>query len=302
MQAVQQTPEQQVVDRIKKIIDQARVLYGVDLSTTKISFNLRGRVAGWAICRKDRYTGRITELKVKINHDMLHRESFDSMLNETVPHEMAHLVCFVRPDLGSGHDSGWAAICEAFGGNGERLHENQVVFGRGNTYEFVTDRGVTVRLNERWLKLLSAGVPANFKKGKGTVHPGSTYYIVGQNGRSLATKLGPFTNKTCAVNVSGTVQAQPGNPPVKAFIPAPAVQRPVVARPAPSGTNGPAVQILPGESKASISRKIMRAWYDAGRSYEEIIAEMQRVNGYDRQLARGTFKANCGKIGVPQVF
>lgn len=52
-------------------------------------------------------------------------------------------------------------------------------------------------------------------------------------------------------------------------------------------------------SKAEISRGIMTSFHAAGKSYEDIIAEMQRVNGYDRQLARGTYKANYLKAGVP---
>lgn len=52
-------------------------------------------------------------------------------------------------------------------------------------------------------------------------------------------------------------------------------------------------------SKAEISREIMTRLNKEGKTYEEIIAEMQRVNGYDRQLARGTYKANYVKAGVP---
>ena len=52
-------------------------------------------------------------------------------------------------------------------------------------------------------------------------------------------------------------------------------------------------------SKASISRQIMKSFFDAGKTYEEAIAEMMRVNGYDRQLARGTYKNNAVRAGVP---
>lgn len=52
-------------------------------------------------------------------------------------------------------------------------------------------------------------------------------------------------------------------------------------------------------SKAEISRGIMKSFHAEGKDYEAIIAEMMRVNGYDRQLARGTYKANFTKAGVP---
>lgn len=68
-------------------------------------------------------------------------------------------------------------------------------------------------------------------------------------------------------------------------------------------------------SKAEVSRGIMAKFYADGKAkvdadgnatpdtdaviYEATIAEMQRVNGYDRQLARGTYKANYVKAKVP---
>jgi hypothetical protein len=67
----------------------------------------------------------------------------------------------------------------------------------------------------------------------------------------------------------------------------------------------PAVTVrpaAPGESKAAISRRIMLSGFRAGHSYETIINAMIAANGYDRQLARGTFKANAPKIGIPASF
>ena len=57
-----------------------------------------------------------------------------------------------------------------------------------------------------------------------------------------------------------------------------------------------------GTSKAAVSREIMAYGYKNAWAYEQIITEMQRVNGYDRQLARGTFKANAGRVGIPATF
>ncbi len=55
-------------------------------------------------------------------------------------------------------------------------------------------------------------------------------------------------------------------------------------------------------AKSDRSRAIMREFYGQGKSYEEIIAEMQRVNGYQRQLARATFKFNAEACGIPADF
>lgn len=79
----------------------------------------------------------------------------------------------------------------------------------------------------------------------------------------------------------------------------------ITPRPNPVHVPTPAVTLrpaAPGESKAATSRRIMLAGYRAGQSYETIISAMIAANGYDRQLARGTFKANAPKIGIPSTF
>jgi predicted SprT family Zn-dependent metalloprotease len=39
------------------------------------------------------------------------------MLEDTVPHEIAHFVCQVK-GLGKNHDEGWRKVCRELGGNG----------------------------------------------------------------------------------------------------------------------------------------------------------------------------------------
>lgn len=287
MQVVQ-TPEQRLLARFKELVEIAKRSYQVDLTNLEVSFNLRGRVAGWALTRKNN-AGEVLWAKIKINRDMLHRVP-DDMINETLPHEVAHIICDMRPELGYAHDAGWHSVCVALGGTGERLHTQETVHGKGRTFEYVTTTGETVRLNEKWQALLEAGVPLDYKKASwGSVLPGSTYYIVGVDGRTLAQKQGPFSGKRAAS--AGIAPASAGQTARVAEYRVTKVTRCV-----------PTQAPVAGESKASISRRIMKTWYMAGKSYEEIIAEMMRVNGYDRQLARGTFKANAPKIGLPLQF
>lgn len=285
-----QTPEQRLLARFKELVETVKRAYQVDLSNMEVSFNLRGRVAGWALTRKND-AGEVLWAKVKFNRDMLHRNP-DEMINETLPHEVAHIVCDMRPELGYGHDAGWYSVCRALGGTGARLHTQETVHGKGRTFEYVTTTGKTVRLNEKWHAKLAVGIPLDYTKASwGSVLPGSTYYIVGVDGHTLAQKQGPFVGKRAASTVTAPASVGQIAP----------VVRPATVRPSPSAS-GPAVSINTGESKASISRKIIYHWFHSGKTYEQIIAEMMRVNGYDRQLARGTYKANCGKIGIPASF
>ena len=92
--------------RTKEVLALAEQLYGVKIEPT-VSFNLRGRVAGWAGCKLCS-SGR--QYSLRFNCELIQGKHFDDMVNLTVPHEVAHLVCYARPDLGSKHDAGWRRV------------------------------------------------------------------------------------------------------------------------------------------------------------------------------------------------
>jgi hypothetical protein len=84
-------------------------------------------------------------------------------------------------------------------------------------------------------------------------------------------------------------------------VPASTFTLPVIpARPVVAPVVQPVQRVTTGESKAAVSRRIMLSGHQAGQSYEQIIQAMMFANGYDRQLARATYKANAAKVGVPQ--
>ena len=270
------TPQQQVIDKCKQVYEIALRLYGVNLNVVRIQFNLKGRVAGWAQQKRGIYTCRF-------NYDMISRGdavALRDMIEDTVPHELAHIVCFMKRELGRNHDGGWQRVCRALGGTGKRTHDTEVVYGKGATYEYTTDRGHKVRMSDRHHAKVQAGMPLRYRKGKGTVTQACAYSIVGVQGRTLDA---PVVRR--AVNHPAEIEAavrivQP--PPVQAVVP-------VVA-----------ARATPGESKAATSRRIMLSGHRGGQSYEQIISAMMLANGYDRQLARATYKANATKVGVPQ--
>jgi SprT protein len=271
------TPQTRVLAKCKEVFARAMELYGTDLSKVSISFDLRGRVGGWASAK-----GTPRRYAMRFNHDMLLREEKE-MIDEVVPHEIAHIVCFMKPQLGRNHDYGWARVCRALGGTGDRTHDMPVVYGNGVTYEYTTDRGHKVRLNDKRHAVVQRGVPLTYRKGLGTVNQKCAYSIVGAGGRSFAAPV-------------VKVAVQQINPKDIIGTPAP------VVRPAPlvipvQRVTAPTVTVA-GQSKAAISRGIMLAGHRAGESYETIINKMIAANGYTRQLAVGTYKANAPKIGI----
>lgn len=298
-----QNPQQQVIDKCKEVVAKAKELYGVDLSVVRIGFNLKGRVAGWAAAKGIR--GGHISYSVRFNQDMITRgceDALDDMINDTVPHELAHIVCFMRPELGRNHDAGWARVCKALGGGGGRTHSLDVVFGKGTTYEYTTDRGNKVRVNERRHTYIQAGGTLTYKKGLGKVMKGCAYSIVGVQGRSLQTPIvkqadhQPVTTPVTLPAVQRITVTGTGSELLTRLFPGRTI---TVVAPVAKPLQAPAAA---GESKAAVSRRIMLSGYQSGKTYEEIIQAMIFANGYDRQLARGTFKANAPKVGIPSSF
>jgi predicted SprT family Zn-dependent metalloprotease len=273
------TPMEQIRAKCEHVVARVKELYGMDLSKVAVSFDLRGRAAGKAGGRG--YSMPASAYYVKFNRDMLTREAFDHVHNDTVPHEYAHIVCFMDPTKGKNHDYGWARVCQQLGGTGARAHREEVVHGKGATYEYTTDRGHKVRLGDKHHRKVQAGSTLRFRRGMGTVTQACAYSIVGYQGRTLEQ---PIVKQVATAPVVPTVTKQV---PVRTLLPTPApVVRAAVA----------------GESKAATSRRIMLAGYGAKQSYESIIQAMIAANGYDRQLARATFKANAPKVGIPLSF
>lgn len=287
----------QIRARCGEMVEQIKALYGMDLSQVQVRFDLRGGSAGKAGGRGYRLPG--SAYYVKFNRDMLTREAFEHVINDTVPHEYAHVVCFMDPSKGKNHDYGWQRVCRALGGGGARTHREDVVYGKGVTYEYITDRGHKVRLSEKRHRYVQGGGRLSYKRGMGVVTQMCAHSIVGVRGQTLAApivKQAPDHSDQVemarrmamveALRVQQRISIVPASPavPVQPFTIA---VQPVATRPQPA------------ESKAATSRRIMLSGYQAGQSYEQIIAAMMFANGYDRQLARATYKANAAKVGVP---
>jgi predicted SprT family Zn-dependent metalloprotease len=275
-----------IIARCKEVVEKAKALYGMDLSQVRISFDLRGRSAGKAGGRGYRLPGSF--YYVKFNRDMLTRAAVDHVHDDTVPHEYAHVVCFMNPELGKNHDYGWARVCRALGGSGARTHSEEVVYGKGLTYEYTTDRGHKVRLSEKRHSYVQRGGRLSYKHGKGVVTQLCAHSVVGVRGQTLAQPIVRQAPNHPAV-IEAAVRA-PFVPPAPTWVSTAPVQRVVQ----------PVQRHTAGESKAATSRRIMLSGHQAGQSYEQIIQAMMLANGYDRQLARATYKANAAKVGVPQ--
>jgi SprT protein len=96
-------------------LKKAEEIYGHKMPEMQVGFNLKGRVAGYAMRKYGVYS-------VRFNHVILAGNQWEAFIKEVVPHEVAHIVCYAYPELGRNHDYGWRSVCVKLGGSGARCH------------------------------------------------------------------------------------------------------------------------------------------------------------------------------------
>lgn len=164
--------------KVDSVLSLANKLYGVDIKP-ELTFNLTGRVAGFASCRICRITGNPFDLKVRFNRQIIAGKHFPDMLDNTVPHEIAHLVTYVRPELGHGHDDSWRKICVALGGNGQTRH-NMEVTHRGGSFVYRATCGTLVTVSKIIHDRIQAGTYRVLRKTRGQINPQCAWAPQGQ--------------------------------------------------------------------------------------------------------------------------
>jgi predicted SprT family Zn-dependent metalloprotease len=160
--------------RAQAVMAIATSMYQVDLSGTQISFNLKGRVAGYAYGK----SVKCSCYRLKFNQFHSTGDHFQDIIDDTIPHEVAHLVTFANRSLGHGHDSGWQRICIALGGNGKRCHDYEIKYAAGG-FDYLTDRGHTVTVSKIIHHKVQAGRSYTYKNGKGRINKSRPFCVQG---------------------------------------------------------------------------------------------------------------------------
>lgn len=107
---------------VRKCLTKAGEKYGLEkqMEHVKIRLDIKGyRCAGQAVRKGFQFS-------VRFHPDAIIKH-WDEMVNDTIPHEVAHTVCQMNPTLGKNHDAGWKRVCRALGGDDSRTHD--MVFG-----------------------------------------------------------------------------------------------------------------------------------------------------------------------------
>ena len=174
-----QARAQEITRKVEELKVRARELFGVDLSRVQVRFDLKGRAAGMAGVRGG-------AMYLRFNTQMMVNEAWNHIINDTVPHEVAHLVCFANPQLGRNHDTGWKRVCRMLGGNGERCHKEAVVYAKGNTYAYVSTAGKQINVSEKMHKNILRGATYTLRNGGGKISNQCQYSLAAVSGRPVA--------------------------------------------------------------------------------------------------------------------
>lgn len=162
----------EIQQTVQQCLTLARQLYSTSIHTVDIRFDLRGRAAGEASLRGGQYT-------LRFNSDMIAGDSYQRIVTVTVPHEVAHLVCYNNPLLGRAHNLGWRRVCIALGGTGERCHSEFVIYARGKTYRYTTTLGHTVAVSGQLHGKIQQGAEYSVR-GQGRVNQHCSYELVSE--------------------------------------------------------------------------------------------------------------------------
>lgn len=133
--------EYAIAAKLSDLIYKAETGFNIELPFIDVKFNLRGKCAGQAVKRDNEYF-------IRINSDLLNGEGYDHILNNTLPHELAHIICFYL-GIGKGHDKVWKDLCIALGGTGKRCHDLMVTPARvTQQYVYKATCGTVVKVGK----------------------------------------------------------------------------------------------------------------------------------------------------------
>jgi predicted SprT family Zn-dependent metalloprotease len=234
--------------KCQELLNKAEKIVGMPMPSVTIGFNLRGRVAGYA-SRRGR--GIHVQYGMRFNTDMMQNQSWDHIINDTVPHEVAHIVCFVT-GRDRGHGRNWMRLCQQLGGTGATRHSEEVVYAKGNTYVYTTTTGARVNVSQTIHRKIQMGSQYIWKRG-GEVNRGCAYNLLGQE------PVAPTVVPTKEVPFASLLPAAP--------------------------------KVVGGKSKADQYRARVAAAAAAGESDEVVIQFGITVLGMTRQLSRAYLKA-----------
>jgi len=166
---------QQIIKRCEAVIKQAQAQYSLPMAALKlisVNCDLTGKSCGKI---EFRYSGfrQLKSIKIRFNMQAAQLELQD-MLNNTVPHEVAHLVIALCPKQyqQTAHGKDWQKVCLALGGNGKVYHKLTLTNARTQRqWQYVDSLGQAHQLSTVRHNRLQRGAVYHVKKTGAKIEP-----------------------------------------------------------------------------------------------------------------------------------
>jgi SprT protein len=100
--------------------------FGVKLSRPTVRYDLEGHVAGYALIREN-------AIRLNLHLISTHR---DDMINNTLPHEIAHIVTYQIYPSATAHGRHWASVMWVLGLPADRCHTYETKAARVRKREY----------------------------------------------------------------------------------------------------------------------------------------------------------------------
>ena len=122
---------------VYKCLDKAHELYNIyDIFPKEnigIKFYTKGEVAGTASYKK--CGDKLVHMQLSFNATFI-QSDWNYLVNDTIPHEVAHLVTYCLYNDNIYHSQKWIDICIALGGSGNRFHSIKVDKKKSLFYQY----------------------------------------------------------------------------------------------------------------------------------------------------------------------
>lgn len=160
---------EQIKQKVQQCIQTAEAKFGIKMPNVQVRFDLTGRAAGMAGMQYGMFY-----LRFNTTHMRMGGQTWEHLLNDTVPHEVAHTVCQAFPKFGRNHNDGWKRVCVALGGNGRRCYgeaDAPEAIAAMRPYVYITTNGHEVRVTKViHSKIQTRGASYSYRNGKGTIN------------------------------------------------------------------------------------------------------------------------------------
>ena len=278
----------QIRAKVKECVSLAKQLYGFPLTYGQIdiTFKSKGQAAASAWMKGFKWTAPEDKTYgLKFSTESASLDS-DEMLNDTVPHEVAHLVCMYNESLGKNHDYGWVRVCKALGGSGSRTHNQTLTKGvYKSQYLYQTASGYQTKCGPAVHKRIQRG--ATYTTRKTHEKFGKTNFI---------RHITPDEHRAEHQVKVAEFRAAAGSPPASHKRQAPkkptSHKRPTVPRDKFGLPTRASIPVAPGASKKVKAMAIYKAFSTNDRA--TIIGMFMRELDMTKAGA-STYYANCKK-------